>query len=85
MKKISMIILAAALLASPVMAESNRPYTPAQVAGSLTVAMTIGAVVVLGATLTGTKPELCAKMGGTYIPTTDLSEQCPDGKWANLL
>ena len=77
------IILSLALtMAAPAFAAD---HTPAEVAGSLVIGTLVGGVVVVAATVTGTKPQLCKKMGGTYKPTTDLSEQCPDGKWSNLL
>ena len=47
------------------------------------VAMFLGAVLLVGATVSGKKPELCAAMGGEYKPGA--RDECPDGKWANLL
>jgi len=50
---------------------------------SAVIAMLAGAVILVGATVTDKKPELCQAMGGTYQAAA--ADQCPDGKWANLL
>jgi hypothetical protein len=50
---------------------------------SIATAFIFGIAALGGATVTGTKPELCKAMGGTYTPTG--ADQCPDGKWANLI
>jgi hypothetical protein len=50
---------------------------------SAVVAMVAAGVLLIGATVADKKPELCQAMGGTYQAAA--ADQCPDGKWANLL
>lgn len=42
-------------------------------------------VLLMGAVLTGKGEELCTAMGGHYRPVPPPEDQCPDGKWRNLL
>jgi hypothetical protein len=50
---------------------------------SAIVAMVVGGVLLIGATVTDQKPELCKAMGGTYVQNAP--DQCPGGKWSNLV
>jgi len=46
-------------------------------------ALVLGPVVLPAATVTQTKPELCAAMKGTYDPAAP--DQCKDGRWIALI
>lgn len=51
---------------------------------SVIVALLVGAVLDTGAALTGNLKPLCEKgLQGTYTPAGP--DQCPDGKWGNIL
>ena len=50
---------------------------------SAIVAMVAATVLLIGATVTDQKQELCQAMGGTY--QAQAVDQCPDGKWAALV
>jgi hypothetical protein len=49
------------------------------------VALTLGTILVTGATVTGKQAELCTAMGGTFTPAYAPGDVCPGGKWSNLL
>ena len=48
------------------------------------IALTVGAVLVVGATATGRQAELCSRMQGVYNPTGP-GELCLGGSWKNVL
>ena len=48
------------------------------------IALTVGAVLVVGATVTGRQAELCSRMQGVYNPTGP-GEVCVGGSWENVL
>ena len=50
---------------------------------SAIVAMVAATVLLIGATVTDQKQELCQAMGGTY--QAQAVDQCPDGKWSALV
>lgn len=52
---------------------------------TLLIGMTVGSVIILGATLTGQQKALCDQLGGTYTPVGTSGESCPGGKWSNLV
>jgi len=43
------------------------------------------AVVLVTSSLSGGNDKLCAAMGGKYTPNAIGAEQCPGGKWSNLV
>jgi hypothetical protein len=47
------------------------------------VALTLGGPVLLVATVTDTKPQLCAMMKGTYDPKA--ADQCKGGDWVRIV
>lgn len=47
------------------------------------VVLTVGWFIAFGSVVTGTVPQLCAKLKGTYTPTG--VDRCPDGQWRNLI
>lgn len=49
----------------------------------IVAAFLLGAVLVLGASVTGQNERLCDALGGTYTPGE--ADQCGDGKWLNLV
>ena len=50
---------------------------------SAAVAIFAATVILIGATVTDKKQELCQAMGGTY--QAQAADQCPDGKWGALV
>lgn len=46
-------------------------------------AMTLGWIVLPVATITDTKPQLCAAMKGTYDPKA--ADQCAGGDWVRIV
>lgn len=48
-------------------------------------AIVLMSALLMGAVFTGQTQELCTAMGGTYRPVPPPGDQCPDGKWRNLL
>ena len=50
---------------------------------SALVAMVAATVILIGATVTDKKDDLCRAMGGTY--QAQAADQCPDGKWSALI
>ena len=46
-------------------------------------ALLLGAVLTLGAVVSGNQEELCQAIGGTY--TVGAPDVCPDGQWRSLI
>jgi|PlaIllAssembly_1097288.scaffolds.fasta_scaffold3479569_1 hypothetical protein len=78
------LVLLAALIALPAMAQQRPELTPEQKwnAANAVSAVAIGWFVLPAAIVTGKREGLCKLMGGKY----DLSaaDQCAGGQWANV-
>jgi hypothetical protein len=78
------LVLLAALIALPAMAQQRPELTPEQKwnAANAVSAVALGWFVLPAAIVTGKREGLCKLMGGKY----DLSaaDQCAGGQWANV-